>query len=92
MARAFRANKDQVHLVLSWLREVDCFVMAAPFADDILSTRQGGVLDALGVHLEVLCTHGEVSPVDAVVHLGVFVRPLIVVAELAHELKELVIL
>ena len=91
MLRTPSANKDQVHLVLCWLREVDSLVMAAPLAQDILSSGQGGVLDALGVNLKVLSPHREIGSVDAVVHLGELVGPLVIVTQFADELEELVI-
>ena len=38
--------------------------------------------------MEVLGSHGEISPVHAVVHLRVLVSPLIIVTQLALKLQE----
>ena len=61
--------------------------MAAPFALDILAALESRVFDALWINLEVLSSHGEISPVNTVVNFAVGGCPLVVAAQLALELE-----
>ena len=88
MLRATRADKDESHTVLGWLREVDSLVVAAMLAVNILTSLQCGVFDALWVDLQVFSSHGVVSLVDAVVGLAELTSALIVVTKLALEQEE----
>ena len=88
MLGTLSAHEDQSHFVLCGLGEGDGLVIAAPLALHVLPALQSGVFDALGVHFQVFSSHGEVSSVHAVVHLGVLSGPLVVVAKLALKLEE----
>ena len=62
--------------------------MAAPLAAYTFAAFERGVLDTLGVNLNVFCTHRKISPVYAVVHLIVGFCPLEAIAQFALELEE----
>ena len=87
MLLAASAHENHRHLVLRRLRIADSLMIAAPLAHYVLAAGQRGILDALRVHLQVLCAHREVCAVDAVVSLAVLVGHLLSIAESALEYK-----
>jgi hypothetical protein len=66
--------------------------VAAPLAAYTFAAFERGVLDTLGVNLNVFCTHRKISPVYAVVHLIVGFCPLEAIAQFALELEEVLTL
>ena len=88
MLLAPRTHKDKCHPVLRWLSEAHGLVVSAVVAFDVLSALQSRVLDTLGVDLEVLCTHREISPVDTIVNFATLDSWSVIVTQLALELKE----
>ena len=59
--------------------------MAAPFALDIFTSLKGGILDTLGIDLQIFSPHGEVSAIDTIFNFAVNGCPLIIAARLAIE-------
>ena len=77
------ADKHQIELGLGWLGECDCLIVTTEGAFDILAARKCGVLDALWIYDQLLCPHGKVSHVDAVVDFASFDSLLVLVANVA---------
>ena len=90
MFRALAANKHKVELVPGHLGIRDSFVVLAPLALKITTAREGGVLDALGVHDELLFSRCEIGAVNAVVDLASFNCFLVPRAQGALKLKAVV--
>ena len=87
MSGASSADENQIQLLLSDLSEANRLIVLAPFAKNVTSSRKSGVLDALGVHLQILSLGCVVCPVDAVVSLIPFDSSLRAVALLALKLQ-----
>ena len=87
MLPAACAYKHQFDLVLRLHRERYSLLVAAIRAQDIWTSCERRVLDALRIDFDLFSAHGEVSPVNAVVHLVAFLGAYIVVANLADELE-----
>lgn len=69
MTATTATHEDQVESLLGHLGESDRFVVCTEFALNVTPTRQGRVLNALWVHLEVLSPHRVVRPIHTIVNL-----------------------
>ena len=81
------AYEDQLDRILCLHCKRYCFLVVTIRAKYILTSCQCWVLDALRVDFHFLSAHGEIRPVDAVVHLVAVFGAHIVVANLADKLE-----